>query len=1005
MLEALASSDSGLDTDAEGFDHLAHHSLGRGPWAPAGGGRGRDEEDARLERDPPTATLWAEGGAFSLRLITQGWLFAEDGSCGADAAGAKRALSQSLSADRQLWLVDCLGQWSSFLRHITAGGLDMAPRHSLAAATRFVADMHHACARLLCSSPAETGGVHGLGAIGGGRVSGAVDVLVAKHLARLVMLAAQALEWLPQHKADSSTTAASRASLFASHATSGAATEKDHTGWATRGERNECKETAMRRCAAVANQGRAPEDSPDAIASTDAAALAAAAEQRIAAYLSAKPGPEGCADVTGAVMQAHYQAPYLMAAAWVRLLLSVSFSVQTDKGGTRRVDRALTLLLAVLAGGAGDAGEKTALVQWQEALHMSLLVAGRGVHLNRFQRGLCAVITAAMPSGSTASTSCAKSEYAGVEELVCDRVLAQWLLSYPFDALPSASIGPSETWGMETSAGRILANCAWLKMLDGKDGLQRCARICRWLLDSGARHGVFSAVVDLLTCQHASMRMDRIERCNLECLCLLTLASHVEGDEQACSQGKGATGGLVDVLRKALLDHDSLQGAAVQVSSWNHSEPDSAQGHGPAARVTQQVETLTLSEVVELVAAQAWVAALARPAQHRSHPTSLQDTAAHAQDTLRQIQHASSYPASFGLLLQHEDVEVRARAVEAAWAMQTNMKLYIQLARHLLTRVSCATEEEAEVMAGIVRHAAASARYYASVATTFWFEWLRQVLSALAAGLVAVVFPDARRHQQAFARGGGDGPSPAQIRSIDSAPAVRLLRLLVEVMQVLPVVDVDAILASCSEIESQAAAGDSASGGPGAVNLQARASGEQIVSPDGDGGGRLVAALASIALDASSHSLADAGMAAGGGDAAANPSPATCPLSSPQATETAITDKRSAVNVAGMYAIKCLCILAASPAPGELWGAGRACSASFQAEHALLQGTLGGGAMAENESIWRVLHNSLLSLAAARTAGCRERYVTAVGAALSQTTPHQVVLLAVLCLVSVFREG
>ena len=110
--------------------------------------------------------------------------------------------------------------------------------------------MQYACARLLCPSQAQTGGVNALGPRAVGGTSGAVDVLVSKHFGRLVSLAAQALEWLPQPTADSST-AASAASLFESHSTSGAAWKKQDQGWATRKERNECKDTAMRRCAAV----------------------------------------------------------------------------------------------------------------------------------------------------------------------------------------------------------------------------------------------------------------------------------------------------------------------------------------------------------------------------------------------------------------------------------------------------------------------------------------------------------------------------------------------------------------------------------------------------------------------------------------------------------------------------------------------------------------------------------------------------------------------------------
>ena len=261
-----------------------------------------------------THTYKGEGGGFSLGLITRGYIFAEhvsvaengtdqvaeNGSSCADACalGARDGLWM-LSGDAQLWLFDCLASWCSYLRHMTAGALDTAPRHTLAAARRSVAGMQYACARLLCRSQAQTGGVHALGAGGFGGTSGAIDVFVSKHFGRLVALAAQALEWLPKPTSDSSSTAASAASLFVSHSTSGAAWEKHDQGLATRKERNECKDTAMRRCAAFRKQqqqqGAAAEDEAAAQASNFAPSFqasnfaAAEAERRIAAYLTQVP--------------------------------------------------------------------------------------------------------------------------------------------------------------------------------------------------------------------------------------------------------------------------------------------------------------------------------------------------------------------------------------------------------------------------------------------------------------------------------------------------------------------------------------------------------------------------------------------------------------------------------------------------------------------------------------------------------------------------------------------
>ena len=974
VLEAVTyhmHASHGRDMDAVQEGGFEHQYPRRCALAGRQGGV-REHGAWALERTPPTATLFGEGGAFSLRLITQGYIFAEhvsvaqngtedfaenDSSCtDAGALGDRHALCVCLSGDRQLWLLHCLASWCSYLRHMTRGALDSAPRHTLAAARRSVADMQYACARLLCPCQAQTGGVNALGPRAVGGTSGAVDVLVSKHFGRLVSLAAQALEWLPQPTADSST-AASAASLFESHSTSGAAWEKQDQGWATRKERNECKDTAMRRCAAVGKQPQqcpAPEDQAAAQASNFALSLAAQAERRIGSYLTEVQG-EACAEVTRAIISAHYQAPRLMAAAWVRILLSVSSSVQPEEGGTGRVDRALTLLLAVLAGGGvglGEEGEKMALVECQWALHMSLLVAARSMHLNAYQRCLCAVITAYIPTSCTESAWSVKGEEAGVEKLVCDRVLARWLLSYPFDALPPASTWRNGMWevGVGTRQGSILANCArcTVQVCDAADGLQRCARLCRWLFHGGQCHAVFSAVVDLMTSEQDSMRIDRLETCNLQALCVLALAPLATGDEHACNQGKGTKGSLVHVLRKALLEHERLQGVAMEASSWRHSDPDSAEWHAGAARVTQERQMLSLSEVVELVAAQAWVAALARP-DHGPHATLLTEAGALAKVVLEQIQHVSSYPASFGLLLQHEDAAVRARAVEAAWAMQCNMKLYIQLARQLLARVACATEEEAEVMSGIVEHAAASARYYASVATTFWFEWLGQLLSALAYALVALVFSDAQP-DQAGGRGGGDAPGPSQTRDQDSAPPERLLRLLAEVLSVLPVAHVDRVLVSCAQLPSQSAppglAGVSGAAPAARVYLHANASEEQSVRTRAEGGDRLVAALARIALDATSASHADAAGCADADNLAIGPTGLRCQAPEENAAAAALADRRNGVNVAGISAIKCLHILASSPTspsppPSALSCAGRAVpsvSVSFQAQHALLQG-------------------------------------------------------------------
>ena len=94
-----------------------------------------------------------------------------------------------------------------------------------------------------------------------------------------------------------------------------------------------------------------------------------------------------------------------------------------------------------------------------------------------------------------------------------------------------------------------------------------------------------------------------------------------------------------------------------------------------------------------------------------------------------------------------------------------NMKMYVSLARQLQSRLGDAgaggaalggggegaggearlergggdaarSAEEARVVMAMIRHAGTSARASISLATTFWYDWLRQALRAVASALV-----------------------------------------------------------------------------------------------------------------------------------------------------------------------------------------------------------------------------------------------------------------------------
>jgi len=295
--------------------------------------------------------------------------------------------------------------------------------------------------------------------------------------------------------------------------------------------------------------------------------------------------------------------------------------------------------------------------------------------------------------------------------------------------------------------------------------------------------------------------------------------------------------------------------------------------------------------------------------------------------------------------------------MEAAALMPTNMKLYIQLARQLVERAAhAASEEENEVVIGIIRHAQGSARYYSTVATGFWYDWLRQVLRSVAVTLVTVTLPapwagteDSRGLGLAHEDGGW-------------TRRLRLLRVLHALTRCLPASDIDAALVrgdrAAQEMEVEVGEMEAASAGSSAAD-----------GGHGCSGGQLVGALAGLVLEA------------------VHP----CNQWQAQSVADGAADDASA---AGMLAIQCLHILAGSSSGGSQtewvgWGTAfdTGVGVAAQAEDALLKGVLMGSSLGHSGFMWHYAQTAVLNLAAARPHAARRRYGDAVACAVRETLP------------------
>ena len=238
-----------------------------------------------------------------------------------------------------------------------------------------------------------------------------------------------------------------------------------------------------------------------------------------------------------------------------------------------------------------------------------------------------------------------------------------------------------------------------------------------------------------------------------------------------------------------------------------------------------------------------------------------------------------------------------------------------------------------QVLVNIARHAGASAGYYASVATSFWFAWLRNLAAALAPALVAAMSSpragagageggaqqsSATRVKMEQGRGGGeggrrdgdggeggggaggcgDGGCVCLCGWVWWTRVGRLVRVLAEVVEVLPATDVDHALSACPLPPPPAAA----------------ASARMLVAALADitlgtsGAGASAGMHAAVRGDTAGHSLAcnhrcrRSAAAEGRGQVV---------LATADAAD-AVMETESLVEGAGVYALKCLQVLAAS---------------------------------------------------------------------------------------------
>jgi hypothetical protein len=731
-----------------------------------------DRSLAWVESVPPTADFWSVGGGFCSQAMTEGWVH--------PPRQIHTVSVSSLSSDRQLWIAESLCVWETYLQRIIGGHFDRASSNELISVETCVNDMEMVCSHLLRGANtrlipdehnANRGGHFGNGCFGGmhadveGREGGVdggasvrsdvgeLEVAIVQRFVRLLSLAKQALHVIPSRAEGNSQSA--RGNVL-SWGNSSLSCQEQAFVAANERERQRERELAKERCAAVRR---------------------VRVEQGwlhwkvLTQFVLSADNNVDCDDVVRTVMPAHVESPREMSVVWLRLLFALATPPQ--------VDRALSLLLTMveemlggrrgaeprLSANEGDRcrsipfrrrtgrdggspgtesnAEASSCVEWLNSLRISLLVARGTEKVTPIQTVITTLVTT-VTSFAKSPTAIAyerlgtsgvvmdarvgeENARGNVFEYVSPRVLAQWLLTFPFDAVT----GKWTDLALRGDGGvlsQILLNIPDGEGRGGESGLEQCSRLFRWVVgDSpeleqgigaagpGARQWqgnkeLKDALIEVLT--RSSGRVC-FEASNVEALCLCSFP----GDIVSGGGGVGVEALLQDgVVGDALLSQ-------VVLRRWARA----GEMTGDSESLDFEIETL--GQLLSAVASRAWVAALAGPTCGQgpgSWPAFVQ-----------QLRFASAYPESFGQLLRHERPEVRRRALDAAFEMRVNMKLFVPLARQLLLRLeSLTTEEECQVVLEIIRHASSSARFYPNIASSFWYEWMRTAFAKVAEELV-----------------------------------------------------------------------------------------------------------------------------------------------------------------------------------------------------------------------------------------------------------------------------
>ena len=156
----------------------------------------------QVDSNAGSADYFSVGGDFCLRVVKEGWVCGtgKKSQAGEESESDVPAVScrMALSIDRQLWLLDSLSCWKSYLSRIVDGGLQQAQSEDIVAAWKRFLDLEVVCTKLAQSS------LPGRASCGSDRKDDerpnarALKVVIERNFGRLLSLAAQALRWLPE---------------------------------------------------------------------------------------------------------------------------------------------------------------------------------------------------------------------------------------------------------------------------------------------------------------------------------------------------------------------------------------------------------------------------------------------------------------------------------------------------------------------------------------------------------------------------------------------------------------------------------------------------------------------------------------------------------------------------------------------------------------------------------------------------------------------------------------